>query len=75
MEVKYVYFAGDKTFQIGDVVRVMHKKSYENETKTDIGVILPSVLTSELRLDCSEIYHSRIIEVDLKDIKHIFKLD
>ena len=74
MEVKYVYFAGDKAFQIGDIVRVMHKKSYENETKTDIGVILPSVLTSELKLDCSQLYNAKIIEVDLKDIIEIEKI-
>lgn len=74
MEIKYVYFAGDESFQIGDEVKVLHKKSYENEVKEDRGVILPSVLTSELKLDCSQIYNARIIEIDLKDIIEIEKL-
>lgn len=74
MDIKYVYFAGDKSFQIGDVVKVLHKKSFENDVKEDRGVILPSVLTSELKLDCSQIYYARIIDVDLKDIIEIEKL-
>lgn len=74
MDIRYVYFAGDKSFQIGDRVKVLHKKSFENEVKEDTGVILPSVLTSELKLDCSQIYNARIIEIDLKDIIEIEKL-
>lgn len=74
MEIKYVYFAGEESFQIGDLVKVSHKKSYENEVKEDTGVILPSVLTSELKLDCSQIYNARIIEIDLRDIIKIEKL-
>jgi len=74
MEIKYVFFAGNESFQIGDKVKVLHKKSFENEVKEDIGVILPSVLTSELRLDCSKNYFSNIIEIDLKDIIEIKKL-
>lgn len=74
MEIKYVFFAGDKSFQIGDKVKILHKKSFENDVKEDRGVILPSVLTSELKLDCSELYCSKIIEIDLKDIIEIEKL-
>lgn len=74
MDIKYVYFAGDKSFQIGDVVKVLHKKSFENDVKEDRGVILPSVLTSELKLDCSKEFCSKIIEIDLKDIIEIEKL-
>lgn len=74
MEIKYVYFAGEESFQIGDLVKVSHKKSFENEVKEDIGVILPSVLTSEVKLDCSQIYNARIIEIDLRDIIEIEKL-
>ena len=74
MDIKYVYFAGDKSFQIGDRVKILHKKSFENEVKEDVGVILPSVLTSELKLDCSQEFCSRIIDIDLKDIIEIEKL-
>lgn len=74
MEIKYVFFAGNESFQIGDKVKVLHKKSFENEAKEDKGVILPSVLTSELKLDCSQEFLSRIIEIDLKDIIEIEKL-
>ena len=74
MEIKYVFFAGNESYQIGDKVRILHKKSFENEVKEDRGVILPSVLTSELKLDCSQIYNARIIEIDLKDIIEIEKL-
>lgn len=74
MDIKYVYFAGDKSFQIGDVVKVLHKKSFENDVKEDRGVILPNVLTSELKLDCSKEFCSKIIEIDLKDIIEIEKL-
>lgn len=74
MEIKYVYFTGDESFQIGDLVKISHKKSYENEVKEDVGVILPSVLTSEIKLDCSQEFHSRIIEIDLRDIIEIEKL-
>lgn len=74
MDIKYVYFAGDKSFQIGNKVKVLHKKSYENEVKEDRGVILPSVLTSELKLDTSKEFCSRVIEIDLKDIIEIEKL-
>lgn len=74
MEIKYVYFAGEESFQIEDLVKVSHKKSYENEVKEDVGIILPSVLTSEIKLDCSQIYNARIIEIDLRDIIKIEKL-
>lgn len=74
MDIKYVYFAGDESFQIGDKVKILHKKSFENEVKEDRGVILPSVLTSELKLDCSQEFHSKITEIDLKDIIKIEKL-
>lgn len=74
MEIKYVYFTGNESFQIGDLVKVSHKKSYENEVKEDVGIILPSVLTSEIKLDCSQIYNARIIEIDLRDIIKIEKL-
>lgn len=74
MEIKYVFFAGNESFQIGDKVKVLHKKSFENEVKEDRGVILPSVLTSELKLDCSQEFNSVIKEIDLKDIIEIEKL-
>lgn len=74
MEIKYVFFAGNESFQIGDKVKVLHKKSFENEIKEDRGVILPCVLTSELKLDCSKEFSSRIIDIDLKDIIEIEKL-
>ncbi|WP_312286876.1 hypothetical protein [Terrisporobacter sp.] len=74
MEIKYVFFAGNESFQIGDKVKVLHKKSFENDVKEDRGVILPSVLTSELKLDTSKEFCSRIIDVDLKDIIEIEKL-
>lgn len=74
MDIRYVYFTGDESFQLGDKVKVLHKKSFENEIKEDKGVILSSVLTSELRLDCSQEFHSKIIEIDLRDIIEIEKL-
>lgn len=74
MEIKYVYFTGDESFQIGDLVKISHKKSYENEVKEDIGVILPSVLTSELKLDCSQTYNAKITDIDLRDIINVEKL-
>ena len=61
-------------FDVDDLVKISHKKSYENEVKEDVGVILPSVLTSEIKLDCSQEFHSRIIEIDLRDIIEIEKL-
>lgn len=74
MKIKYVFFAGNESFQIGDKVKVLYKKSFENDVKEDKGVILPCVLTSELKLDCSQQFCSRIIEIDLKDIIEIEKL-
>ena len=74
MDIRYVYFTGDESFQLGDRVKVLHKKSFENKVKEDRGVILPSVLTSEIKLDCSQEFHSRIIEIDLRDIIEIEKL-
>lgn len=74
MFIRCVYFADDESFHIGQKVKVSHKKSFENEVKEDIGVILPSVLTSEIRLDCSKNYFSNIVEIDLIDIIEIGKL-
>lgn len=74
MDIRYVYFTGDESFQLGDRVKVLHKKSFENKVKEDRGVILPSVLTSELKLDCSQTYNAKITDIDLRDIINIEKL-
>lgn len=74
MEIKYVYFAGEESFQIGDIVRILHKKSFENEIQEDEGVITPSILTDKFDLDCSEKYNSKKVEIDFRDIIKIEKI-
>lgn len=74
MKIQLVYKTCNGDFEIGDVVRIITEDPFSKYNEEFEGKILNSMLTSEIRVDCSDKYKSCIKDLRIDEIVKIEKL-
>lgn len=74
MGIELVYKFNNEIFQVGDVVKIIHKNIFTGELSEYVGSISKAIISRQLELDVSEKYKSSKISFDLDDIDSIEKI-
>lgn len=74
MGIELVYKFNNDIFQVGDVVKIIHKNIFTGESSGYVGSISKAIIGRQLELDISEKYKSSKISFDLDDIESIEKV-
>ena len=73
--VEIVYKLNDEYFTVGDIVQVFVKNPFNDEDIREVtGRLVRSLLNTEIQLDVSTRYNSKMEEIDIKDIVKINKI-
>lgn len=71
MGIELVYKFNNEIFQVGDVVKIIHKNIFTGELNEYIGSISKAIIGRQLELDISEKYKSNKISLELDEIVNI----
>lgn len=71
MGIELVYKFNNDIFQVGDVVKIIHKNIFTGELNEYIGSISKAIIGRQLELDISEKYKSNKISLELDEIVNI----
>lgn len=71
MGIELVYKFNNEIFQVGDVVKIVHKNTFTGELNEYIGSISKAIIGRQLELDISEKYKSNKISLELDEIVNI----
>ena len=71
MKIELVYKFNNEIFQVGDVVKIVHKNIFTGELNEYIGSISKAIIGRQLELDISEKYKSNKISLELDEIVNI----
>lgn len=66
--IQICYKVNNRIFNEDELVSVKWQDPFSDKTVDYVGRIIPSTLTGELRLDVSTMYHSKIIDICIKEI-------
>ena len=64
-----------EVFKVGDIVEVHYKKVYQDFTSVCVGKILKPITLSELRLDVSDKYNAKIVEIEMCDVVEMYSIE
>ena len=71
MKIELVYKFNNDIFQVGDVVKIIHKNIFTGKLNEYIGSISKAIIGRQLELDISEKYKSNKISLELDEIVNI----
>lgn len=69
--VQSVYRFNNEIFQVGDVVKIVHKDIFTGESNEYVGSISKPIIARQFELDVSEKYKSNKISLELDEIVNI----